>query len=87
MRLIDSDWLLDQLSGDDPANMEDYYYNAIKEAPTVEAELVKRGKWIKKRFGRYVCSECGLIHIPILSKPNKRCPKCEAKMDGKEKEE
>ena len=42
MRLIDSDWLLDKLSGDNPANMEDYYYNAIKEAPTIEAEPVVR---------------------------------------------
>lgn len=51
--------------------------------PAVDAvEVVRHGEWITKRFGIYICSECGVIHIPILSKPNKRCPKCEAKMDG-----
>ena len=35
MRLIDADVLLQRLCGDNPASMEDYYYNAIKDAPTV----------------------------------------------------
>lgn len=36
--------LIDKLSGEDPANMEDYYYNAIKDAPTIEAEPVRHGR-------------------------------------------
>ena len=44
MRLIDGDRLLYKLSGDDSSNMEDYYYNAIKDAPTIEAEPVRHGR-------------------------------------------
>ena len=93
MRLIDSDWLLDKLSSDDPANMEDYYYNAIKEAPTIEAEPVRHGYW--DASGKYTfpdgslavrCSECGcdLEEHEYKEYWWHYCPVCGAKMDGKE---
>lgn len=87
MWLIDRDWLLDKLSGDDPANMEDYYYNAIKDAPTIDAEPVRHGEWkesISLDDCFWVCSVCSFpseaTAAPTLYK---FCPNCGAKMRGK----
>ena len=56
--------LLKRLCNDDPANMEDYYYNAIKNAPTVDVVEVVRCKDCKhlkndtkycKTHNKYYC--------------------------------
>lgn len=88
MRLIDVDALLDKLCGDDPANMEDYYYNAIKESPTIEAEPVRHGHWIDADEEELIlagtCSacqwECHLYEDDVVGMPY--CPNCGAKMRG-----
>lgn len=59
--------------------------------PTVEAEPVKHGRWIKDSEGWWHCSECGR-QIPPKSKQdlnefNKWCGRCGAKMDLDEVEE
>ena len=58
----------------------------IRKAPTIEAEPVKHGRWIKKDlFSMYHkmhnCSECG---EPVYDngKPFNYCPNCGAKMRG-----
>lgn len=58
----------------------------IKNAPTVEAEPVKHGKWIWKRFfitkhctiPKVVCSVCNITNKQYTSP---YCPHCGAKMD------
>ena len=58
--------------------------SAVHSAPTVDAELVKHGRWVTKSSGKganatnwAVCSECHVCGSPQW----KRCPVCEAKMD------
>lgn len=41
---IEREVLLKRLCDNDPANMEDYYYNAIKEAPAADVVEVARCK-------------------------------------------
>lgn len=68
----------------------DFAIKALKEKPTVEAELVRRGRWLaweeqfpgekvpkKNRLGVF-CSQCH-SHADNMSK---RCPECGAIMDG-----
>ena len=53
----------------------------INAAPAVDAEPVKRGRWLPQvLLGERVwdCSECKTLGSPYW----KRCPVCEAKMDG-----
>lgn len=65
--------LLERLCRGDQSNMEDYYYNAIKDEPTVDVEPVKHGLWeeydcfccnsdgepVIKAGSIFVCSICG----------------------------
>ena len=54
---------------------------AIDEAPIVDAEPVVHGHWVKYNFlghEQWACSECQTLGSPQW----KRCPVCEAKMDG-----
>ena len=56
---------------------------AIEQAPTEDVEPIVHGKWIPRWVaGKTVweCSECRTSGSPGW----KRCPLCEAKMDGKE---
>ena len=58
---------------------------AILTAPTVDVAEVKHGEWLKRDlFGKTICScsECDTIGSLMW----KRCPVCEAKMDGAPKE-
>lgn len=51
----------------------------IDTAPTVDAEVVKYGRWIVHNKGQnnwVECSECNTVGSPFW----KRCPVCEAKM-------
>ena len=58
---IEREALLKRLCNDDPANMEDYYYNAIKEAPTADVVEVRHGEWVEDGYydNPCVCSNCG----------------------------
>ena len=65
---------------------------AIKDAPTVDAEPVVHGRWVKKTADYvyyYACSECG---EPVLKSQwgndffSDYCPNCGAKMDGERKD-
>ena len=58
-----------------------YVGDLIIEAPTEDAEIVVHGHWVKHNFlghEQFVCSECQTLGSPQW----KRCPVCEAKMDG-----
>lgn len=58
---------------------------AIDNAPAIDAEPVRHGRWVKTKYDDYVCSLCG------EEAPNdgydcgaKYCYECGAKMDAKE---
>ena len=81
MRLIDADALL--------KGKQDHTYISTHEiwnAPTVDAEPIKHGRWCKidtrHTYKEWECSECG------FHKRNKShyCPNCGAKMDESEVE-
>ena len=55
----------------------------IDEAPTIEAEPVRHGRWIGKPIAGYStvrCSACGDVFLENNGKW-KYCPHCGAKMD------
>ena len=63
-------------------------------APTVDAEPVRHGKWIDE--GQYAdflphhawrCSECGEHVIEIDTPWYRYCPSCGSKMDAQEKDD
>ncbi len=73
---IEREALLKRLCDNDPANMEDYYYNAIKEAPAADVVEVVRCKDCKKYFrviGRDDREVWGCRHIGITVKQNDFC--------------
>ena len=58
-----------------------YVSDMIVDAPTVDAEPIVRCHWVKHNFlghEQWVCSGCQTLGSPQW----KRCPVCEAKMDG-----
>lgn len=76
-------------------NLDDAYDDGYDDAmfdinhmPTVEAEPVRHGKWIRWRdlngIKRCKCSEC-IVSYGNMDTPY--CPNCGAKMDGERKEE
>ena len=91
MRLIDADPLLKKTHNYYPSI--DHYCCSRKvvelrdiiEAPTIEAEPVKHGRWIAVPSSdmvtgkAYECSECRKMRFGSF-KPN-YCPNCGAKMD------
>lgn len=93
MRLIDADALAKKLPlagkrAIGGGNYERIYggiqiHNTIDNMPTIDAEPVRHGRWVKTKFDEYVCSLCG------EEAPNdgfdcgaKYCYECGAKMDG-----
>lgn len=63
--------------------------DSVNEVPSVDAEKVVHGRWVVHSCGHGVyannwveCSECGTCGSPQW----KRCPVCEAKMDGERKD-
>ena len=103
MRLIDANKLKqDVLDWQDCYNgFSDTYDKAmiigeIDEQPTIEAEPVRHGKWIKENIvltslppqRRWHCSECGSIRDGYDENVlTPYCSNCGAKMDLKEVEE
>lgn len=86
MRLIDADCVKSKLNKSALGGHLHYYVcGVIDDAPTVDAEPVKYGRWItddSKIYLRHKCSECG--NEVILKYPY--CENCGAKMDLKDGE-
>lgn len=92
MRLIDADSINDFFisyssykEGPDEEDIKAW----LDEQPTIEAEPVRHGEWVlvdAAYYDIYTCSECGGFAPSGFIKSN-YCPKCGAKMDGKEKKE
>ena len=53
----------------------------IVEAPTIEAEPVRHGRWIHDINNLYGCSECMEREAMSPKKLKNYCPNCGAKMD------
>ena len=92
-RAIDADAFRNEINeyiypiiGNNLISGADVFYRVLhllEEAPTIEAEPVKHGKWIEKYCSWY-CSECGKSGYKgyIPAKPSDFCPNCGARMDG-----
>lgn len=87
MRIIDADNLFRDkvflVSNSDSLEAIKKIMNIIDEAPTIDAEPVRHGKWIGKPIGGYStvrCSACGDVFLENNGKW-KYCPTCGAKMD------
>ena len=88
MRLIDADQLLK-----DPLFLlavDNYGISEIIEAlPTIDAELIRHGRWVKPNpkgivtYDEHAYAECSLCHqAEYLGYGMAYCPHCGAKMDG-----
>lgn len=80
-RLIDADALIPK--GTKVTDDVIAVHNAIKNAPTIEAEPVRHGRWVKRGQEIY-CSECGEesgYTWAGASRYSDYCPNCGAKMD------
>ena len=66
--------------------MGELFRKKIDDAPGVDAEPVRHGKWIlNKHYGDYECSACGEGDFRVwdFKEHNMNyCPNCGAKMDG-----
>lgn len=68
-----------------------YWKTLLEDAPTIEAEPVKHGKWViakdKDGFAMWdACSSCGHgLHYVCEGKRFPYCPNCGARMDGDSK--
>lgn len=89
MRLIDADVVVANL--DKVCTTDDLYgmgiaagisraMMAMDNAPTIEAEPVRRGRWIKRPDER-ICPFCNDRHSYFGGKEKNYCPNCGAKMD------
>ena len=95
MRLIDADELpitsvgICDAMGNNYGCADVVFADDVKNAPTVDAEPVRRGKWIEIEDDvtfdtMYKCSECGEEYMLIDGTPAQNlynyCPNCGAKM-------
>ena len=83
--LISRKALLERIEKDTPwwwQNFHSYLIvDMLKEAPVIEAEPVRHGKWLYVGCGKpdaWDCSECSVM----VAKQHFYCPRCGAKMDG-----
>lgn len=53
----------------------------IDNAPTIEAEPVRHGRWVHKGAWHIECSECCHI-LAHIGEAKNYCPNCGARMDG-----
>ena len=89
MRLIDADKLLKVIAEQERWNVSDFVYESIKNAPTIEAEPNKYGKWtITECFDvkDMTCSSCGWLYeyYAGMEEEWNYCPHCGALMKGVE---
>lgn len=87
MRLIDADKLM-QMIPTEECNAR----IAITYAPTVDAEIVRHGRWISHDYDfapAESTQECSVCHKeqPIYMVDDNYCPNCGAKMDGERRED
>lgn len=69
--------------GQDIANWQ---AKCINEAPAVDAEPVRHGKWLYVGYGKpdaWDCSECSVM----VAKQHFYCPRCGAKIEGRTNDE
>lgn len=89
-RYIDADELLDRVEWANTNPLIDHGETAvklIKAMPTIDAEPIKHGRWIRKESKQcywFECSECG--YPPPLDKFKREwfsgyCPNCGARID------
>ena len=64
------------------AMYEEIFRKRVEMAPTIDAEPVVHGRWIRKG-NKNECDQCGFFYYSTRA-DYRRCPKCEAKMDLKE---
>ena len=99
MRLIDADAVY-ELHSNYPAFARSYadltdLRDILDDAPTIEAEPVKHGRWVDRFNGKYAnqlyeCSECKGLALYMIEPDSgvwiqalsNACPHCRAKMDG-----
>lgn len=92
MRLIDADEIHFVFSrGNNRTILQEVLLSIIAEAPTVDAEPVRHGRWIRKEWAEesegllidnYECSACK----SWVRNETNYCPNCGARMGGKEEE-
>ena len=101
MRLINADALLDAMRDEEFQSWHplDEIDNVIDKAPTVDAEPVRHGRWVKDKERNTYCSVCD-CYIPAVHcrqdyqddfsewdeeiDETDYCPHCGSKMDAKE---
>lgn len=64
---IDRNALLKDICGNDPSHMEDYYFNAIANAPTADVVAVVRCKDCKHLMFSDCYGECSKAYLGIVS--------------------
>lgn len=85
MSLINKKALIEQLEshiywGDSVIGL----LEVAKNAPTIDAEPVRHGRWADEDNGRWVCTLCGSWYIVDSNGYMHYCPHCGAKMGGEE---
>ena len=91
-KYIDADFLKQKISRE--WDMQELYlpvhfFDVVDDLPAADVQEVKHGHWISEHIGygvtRYKCSVCGgRFGIIEDFPPNKFCPNCGARMDGKD---
>lgn len=93
MRLIDADALIDahyEACNKDKRKMfPSWSLRLMWDAPTVDAEPVKHGKWLRDGIDKWRCSVCGTGNnyayeesVIGIKLQDEYCPKCGARMDA-----
>lgn len=85
MRLIDADRALEIVRDQGIAHPNAYHLTnyttlILREAPTIEAEPIRHGRWIKRPDER-ICPFCNDRHSYFGGKDKNYCPNCGARMD------
>jgi hypothetical protein len=66
-KYIDRDALLKDICGNDPSHMEDYYFNAIANAPAADVVEVVRCKDCKHLMFSDCYGECSKAYLGIVA--------------------
>jgi len=87
MRLISTKALMKRINCY-PGIIRDIVAKELRYVPTVDAEPVRHGRWIREPNCWYRCSECG-SHYPSIANniDYHYCPNCGAKMDEEKENE